>query len=91
MTPIDRQRDAWRFQVDPHDICTDGAGRLYVADGANKRALLVSGGDGRVIRTLSRSPGRSWAVRWAAAHTALLHLYEDGKTVKISVFKVASN
>ena len=75
------------MQVDPHDICADGAGHLYIADGSNKRVLVASE-SGKLLRTLTRSPGKSWAIRWVRAHNKLLHLYEEVKTAKISVFKI---
>ena len=76
------------FQVDPHDICSDGTGHLFIADGSNKRVLIASQ-DGKLLRTLTRSPGKSWAIKWVHAHKKLLHLYEEVKTAKISVFKMS--
>ena len=74
-------------QVDPRDICCDNAGHLYIADGSNKRVLVAST-HGKVLRTLTRSPGNSWAIKWIKAHNKLLHLYEQDKSSKISVFKI---
>ncbi len=74
-------------QVDPRDICCDDAGHLYIADGTNKRVLVAST-HGKVLRTLTRSPGNSWAIKWIKAHNKLLHLYEQDKSSKISVFKI---
>ncbi len=65
-----------RVEINPHGMCADDSGHIYVADGENCRVLQVSC-TGEIERCLLHTEGIASDVKWLEMNKKLLVFHED--------------
>ena len=65
------------MEINPHGVCQDDIGNLYVADGRNKRVLVISS-DGKIKQKLIDTLGFSTWIGWLESQR-LVTIYKTDK------------
>ena len=80
--------DAEDKSLDPRRVCHDLDGRIYVADGENKRLILLNGETGELMQVLVKDEKIGWIFEACWTNTApQLTVHHGGS--RISTYNVA--
>ncbi len=69
-------------EINPHGMCTDTVGNIYVADGLNERVLQVSSA-GKIERSLFKTRGTAFNVHWLETKLLVFHRMGDQEAITI--------
>ena len=72
-------------KIEPHGVCCDEVGNLYVADGSNRRVLLVSS-EGNVKQKLIDLPDTTYWIGFTETLQLIVHVHSDEE--KIQVYQI---
>ncbi len=73
-------------KIEPHGMCSDQSGHIYVADGSNNRVLQLSC-TGQIERCLFSTPGIAYDVQWLEGNSKLLVFHDDGDQFVIATYE----
>ncbi len=69
------------MEIQPHGVCTDGNGKIYIADGTNQRILVLNTA-GTFQRIIKPDIGNAYQVGWVAVENRLVLWHDkDGQAV----------
>ncbi len=94
---LETRQLAWRVQGQvagkmcyPKDVTSDGAGRIYVADGPHGRILILRAEDGRVIKVIALGLHFIYRLAWRPTqpHVMLFCIPKKGDDYHVSLYNV---
>ena len=80
--------------INPHGVCADRRGHIYIADGKNKRVIVLNAEDGKYIQTLLTNEqhgiGLVYSVGWSELNDQrfLIVNHKCDKRQQITTFKI---
>ena len=82
------------ISINPHGVCADRRGHIYIADGKNKRVIVLNAEDGKYIQTLLTNEqhgiGLVYSVGWSELNDQrfLIVNHKCDKRQQITTFKI---
>ena len=80
--------------IEPHGMCSDDRGRLFVADGSNSRILILNSYNGRLMQIIQLEQlGDICDLGYSKDDSRIIiqHSVSNNEKEQISVFSLADN